>query len=666
MISSSVFLEEAGELLIELESALLELENNPNDLELIQRVFRALHTIKGSGAMFGFDRVSHFTHDIEAVFDRVRENQLSVTPELINLTLESRDLIKALLNENDSATVDLKQLTRITDEFQKLSGIEKAPQPKSASAAPKGAPNAKSAWKIRFRPAHDVMRRGMNLLHLIKELADLGELRTSADVSYLPDLREMDPETCYLVWDFQLTTGEPLEAIRDVFIFVEDAVELVIERVGGPENQSEPPSGLGEPKVGTQAPEPAAKRDQNAAPRTEQRETRGGESKASIRVAAEKLDALLNFVGELVIVQARLSDLALRSNDAETVFIAEEVERLSAGLRDSAMSIRMLPLRGTFERFRRLIHDLTRDLKKEIDFTTEGAETELDKTVIDQLNDPLLHLIRNSADHGVEMPQERVAAGKAKAGKIHLSATYSGANVLIRISDDGRGLNPEAIRARAIQKGLIQPDARLGESDLVSLILMPGFSTAREVTDVSGRGVGMDVVRRNVEALRGSIEVTSVQNSGTTVTLRLPLTLAIIDGLLVRLAQAHFVIPLSSVVECIELSRQDVENMHGKRLVNVRGELVPYISLRNYFEIGGEVPAIEQVIIVETRDGRFGFALDEVLGDHQTVIKNLGRIYRDVQVISGATIMGDGSIALILDPHRLVQDVTASGSSIQK
>jgi len=361
-------------------------------------------------------------------------------------------------------------------------------------------------------------------------------------------------------------------------------------------------------------------------------------------------------------VQARLSEVAGRRDDADIQDISEAVDRLTAALRENTMSIRMLPLKTTFERFRRLVHDLSLDLHKEVDLMLEGADTALDKTVIDQLNDPLVHLIRNSMDHGIETPEARRAAGKSPNGTIHLSARHSGANVLIQVSDDGRGLDAEAIRARAVEKGLISGDARLSEAEVFSLILTPGFSMAREVTEVSGRGVGMDVVRRSIDALRGSIDIASKPGQGLTVTLRLPLTLAIIDGLLVRVGQAHFVLPLANSLECVELSRQDIVDAHGKHLADVRGEIVPYIRLSEYFQMDTARPEREQIMVVETELGHYGFVVDQVLGDHQTVIKNLGRVYRNVQVVSGATILGNGTVALILDPHRLVQNVVQSVS----
>ncbi|MGB7131262.1 MAG: chemotaxis protein CheA, partial [Candidatus Sulfotelmatobacter sp.] len=360
----------------------------------------------------------------------------------------------------------------------------------------------------------------------------------------------------------------------------------------------------------------------------------------------------------LVTVQARLGEIATRRDDPDVVTVAEEIERLTSALRENSMSIRLLPIRGTFERFRRLVHDLARDLHKEVELTIEGADTELDKTVIDQLNDPIMHLIRNSMDHGIESPEARRAANKRPTATIHLSAKHAGASVLIGVTDDGGGINAQAVRERAIEKAMMAATAQLTEAEIFSFILAPGFSTARQVTDVSGRGVGMDVVRRSVDALRGTIDIASQPGAGTSVTLRLPLTLAIIDGLLVRIGHNYFVLPLANTLECIELTRQDIEKANGKHMANVRGEIIPYIRLREYFNIRTERPEREQIMVAETEQGRYGFVVDQVLGDHQTVIKNLGRFYRHVQVVSGATILGNGSVALILDPQRLVQEAT--------
>ena len=352
------------------------------------------------------------------------------------------------------------------------------------------------------------------------------------------------------------------------------------------------------------------------------------EAVSSIRVSAEKLDKLVDLVGELVTIQARLTEKAASGKDPELLFVAEEVERLTNELRDNTMSIRMLPIGSTFSRFKRLVRDLSQELGKEIELYTEGAETELDKTVIERLNDPLIHIIRNSVDHGIEEPSVREELGKPRVGTIVLSAKHSGGNVLIDITDDGKGLHKEKLRRKAVEKGLISPDAEMSEKEIFSLIFAPGFSTSAAVTSVSGRGVGMDVVKKTVDGLRGSVDVSSEEGTGTSVTLKLPLTLAIIDGLLVEIGKQHFVLPLSLVKECVELTREDVEHSHGRHIANVRGEIVPYVRLREKFGIKGDLPDIEQIVIADIQRTSIGLVVDNVIGEHQTVIKSLGRIYR--------------------------------------
>jgi two-component system chemotaxis sensor kinase CheA len=649
------FQEEARELLTELESALLELDQKRDDREVVGRAFRALHTIKGSGAMFGFDDVAGFAHNLETAFDRLRNGQLTATADLINLTLAAGDQIKTMLDEAAGrGAVDHIRSASILAELRELTGSSDARRDvapfSTASAAPAGVAHD---WCIRFRPGPTVLLNGINPLLLLRELRELGRLQIDLDTAAIPPLRAIDAEHCYLAWNMVLTTSAAPEAIRDVFIFVEDDCELTIERA--PDQAAHTADAPTQITVAASAVAPISKVGDAAG-------AASSGTASSIRVSTEKLDQLVNLVGELVTVQARLSEVAGRRDDVDILDISEAVDRLTAALRENSMSIRMLPLKTTFERFRRLIHDLSADLHKEVDFTIEGADTELDKTVIDRLNDPLVHLIRNSMDHGIETPEARRAAGKPPTGTIHLSARHAGANVLIRITDDGRGLDVEAVRARAIDQGLIDSAARLSEAEIFSLVLSPGFSTAREVTDVSGRGVGMDVVRRSIEGLRGSIDIASKPGEGLTVTLRLPLTLAIIDGLLVRVGEAHFILPLANSLECVELTRQDILDAHGKHIANVRGEIIPYIRLSEYFQMDAARVEREQIMVVETEYGHYGFVVDQVLGDHQTVIKNLGRLYRNVQVVSGATILGNGTVALILDPHRLVQNVVQSVS----
>ncbi len=645
------FQEEARESLVQLESVLLELGNTPTDTDLVGKAFRALHTIKGSGMMFGFDEVAAFTHHIETAFDAVRSGRLSATPDLINLTLGALDQIKAMLDQAAGhGTADASVAAQILTKVRELTGApapasqEKVKGPQETISS--GIQKLPSAWLIRFHPGADLLRNGANPLLLFRELRQLGSLQITANTDAIPPIAELEPDRCYVSWDMVLTTAATADEIRDIFIFVEDSCELAIEAAPGPASTA--------PAVESLA---AVETPKTKNPPWGRRASDTPDNASSIRVPAAKLDQFVDLVGELVTVQARLGEIATRCEDSEIAAVSEEVERLTAALRESSMNIRMLPIRATFERFRRLVHDLARDLHKEVELTTEGVETELDKTVIERLYDPLMHLIRNSMDHGIESVEARGKAGKRPQARIHLSARHSGAQVLICVTDDGKGIDREAVRVRAIERGLIAADAKLTESEIFSLILAPGFSTAKEVTDVSGRGVGMDVVHRNVEALRGTVEIASTPGQGTVVTLRLPLTLAIIDGLLVRVGQTRFVLPVANTVECVELTRQDVQNAHGKHLANIRGEVIPYVRLKEYLGIQAEQQDREQVMISETEHGRFGFVVDEVLGDHQTVIKNLGRLYRDVSAVSGATILGDGTVALILDVHRLAQDV---------
>jgi two-component system chemotaxis sensor kinase CheA len=634
-------IEETLDLLAEMESALLQLDQKRDDLDAVGRAFRALHTIKGNGAMFGFDDIARFTHNLETAFDQLRKGKIAATPELIKLTLAAGDQIKAMLDEaNGLAVADKERASRILAELRQLPGLQDAEHTPASSAPPPPIATQRGPmrdWKIFFRPALNIFSNGTDPLLVLRELRTMGQLRVAVDTSRVPPLCELNPESCYFAWNMVLTTSETVDTIRDAFVFVEGDSEIEIVADGLPVADADKTSSRSNV--------------------SDERPACGNASVSSLRVSTEKLDQLVNLVGELVTVQARLSEFAAKQEDSSIVAISEDIDRLTGALRENSMSIRMLPLKTIFGRFQRLVHDLSATLEKEVDLVIEGGDTELDKTVIDQLNDPLVHLIRNSMDHGIETPEARIKAGKKSTATIQISALHSGANVLVRISDDGRGLNVEAVRARAVEQGLLDASAQASESEILSLIWSAGFSTAREVTDVSGRGVGLDVVRRSIEALRGTIEVDNRPGAGLTITLRLPLTLAIIDGLLVRVGHSHFVLPLANSLECIELTEQDIQDVHGNHLANVRGELVPYIRLSEYFEMGNERPWREQIMIVETESGRYGFVVDEVLGDHQTVIKNLGKLYQNVQGISGATILGNGTVALILDPHRLVQNV---------
>jgi len=664
---ADTFRDEANDLLADLEIALLELESQPTNRDAISRVFRGLHTIKGSGGMLGYDRIASFAHEIESTYDLIREGKFLVTPRLISLTLLARDHIKQLLEglageEFESAGA------RIVAEFlelQKDAGISKEAVEKriDVEAEPRAQirhlrePGEETIYRIRFKPPANVFARGIDLCLLFRDLQELGRCSVYCHTQPLPELNLFEYDLCYLFWDFVLTTVRGEAAIHEVFQFIEEDSELEIVELGAAGEDLEVRR-LGDILVEKQSVEP----DQVFAALSEQQHVSATRKSAarleppSLRVSADKLDDLVNIVGEIVTMQARLTQLAAVCGDPEIAFVAEEMDRLADKLRDSTMSIRMLPIGATFEKYRRLVRDLARDLGKEVELITQGGDTELDKTVIDRINDPLIHLIRNCVDHGLESPEQREAAGKSRTGKIVLSAIHSGAHVLIQIRDDGAGLNKDAIREKALAKGLIKPHDELTENDVFALICSPGFSTAKTLSGVSGRGVGMDVVKQNVEGLRGSLEIGSKQGEGTIFTLKLPLTLAIIDGLLVRVAQRYFILPLANILECIELRAETMSANQGRQFVVVRDEMVPYVDIRRHFGIEAAAPAISQVMIAETREGKFGFLVDLVVGDHKTVIKKLGGLYKNVESVSGAAILGDGKIALILDLDKLASE----------
>lgn len=663
------FRQEAADLLVQLEEALLDLEDRPDDAGLVDKAFRALHTIKGSGAMFGFTAVAEFTHHLETAFDQVRSHQRPVTAALISLTLESLDHIRGLIEAPEAA--DGAKGAALLEGLRGLAVV--APPPPPAAAAPAAEPAGPATWRIRFKPGRDVISFGTNPLLLLRELAALGDCTVTPLADGVPPLEELDPHACYMAWDILLTTDQPRTTLEDVFLFVADESTLTFERLEAtvdkrvgdilvergdvrPDDVStalakQQPLGrllVADGKVSPDRVDSALAEQQHI---REKAKTPAAEAQ-TVRVQADRLDSLMDQVGELVIAQARLRQVAGLSDDSTLRAIAEEVERLASDLRDTTMSIRMLPIGTLFGRFRRLVRDLSRSLGKEVALTTAGEETELDKTVIEALNDPLVHLIRNSLDHGLEPVEARRAAGKPAEGRLHLSAVHSGAQVLITIQDDGRGLDRVAIRAKAEERGLITPGAEVSDSDLFSMIFHPGFSTAKAISSVSGRGVGLDVVKQTIASLRGTIDIASTAGEGTRVTLKLPLTLAIIDGLLVRVAAGFYVLPLAAVEEVVDLTAQQDATSRGRSFLNIRGDIVPFVRLRELFNTAGQPDPYQKVVIVAAAERRVGLVVDQVIGQYQTVIKSLSQLLGDVEGFSGATILGDGSVALILDvPH---------------
>lgn len=640
----AAFRVEAGELLDQVEQGLLDLGHALGDMDLVNAVFRGLHTLKGSGAMFGFDALAGFTHHCETAFDRVRKGQVPATGELVAVILSAQDHMRALV-DGDAPVAEGEAI---------LARLHAALESAAATEAPTPAPAAgPSGWRLFFRLPPDAMANGTNPLMLLDELRELGDAQVIARTDAVPPLGELVPTECHLGWEVTLTGDIRREDIEDVFIFVMDDMKLEIEPLGAePVEQAQTPDG--DPAIAEPVSSPASAPVAAGAPASSSSRTAVKPVGESVRVPAERLDELMDRVGELVIAQSRLSQLAHGGSDLVLRSVSEEIERLASELRDTMMVMRMVPVASLFGRFRRLVHDLARDTGKRIDLVTEGEATEVDKTVVERLFDPLVHIVRNSCDHGLELAEDRIAAGKPATGTVRLSAHQAGGEVVITVRDDGRGIDRERVRAKAEANGLLQPGQTVSDQELLQLIFHPGFSTAAQVTNLSGRGVGMDVVKRTIESLRGSIDVASLDGQGSTITLCIPLTLAIIDGLLVRVGQGRYVIPLAAVEECLELSLEEDMRSRGRSLITLRDRLVPFLRLRDIFATGTKPDTYQKIVVVTTGAERVGLVVDQIIGNHQTVIKSMSPLHADIANFAGATILGDGGVALILDIAQLV------------
>lgn len=663
------FIEEASEHIQDLEQALLELEHDPGNKPLIERVFRAMHSLKGSGAMFGFEKISEFTHHLETIYDLVRNDEMAIDAELLNLTLKSVDHLSLLLNEeNESPEELLEKHTGLIKQIEDF--IDKSKESSNSAAPRERKKDVKTlqTYFIIFQPNEDIMKNGTNPLFLIDELHSLGKCIAIPIYYKIPMPDEFDNDKCYISWQIFLTTDADINSITDVFIFVEDECVLEVNQIYDgnlleneeflakiaeiQKNQKE--ISVTEIKVMvSRISQPEARLDAKV---TEDRSSslQKEQTISSIRVSSDKLDQLMNLVSEMVTTQARLSLYAEQDGTPELLNIAENVQKLSRQLRDNAFSIVLIPIENMLTRFQRLVRDLSKELKKEVVFEAEGVDTELDKTIIENLTDPLMHILRNSLDHGIELPDIRMKLGKPRVGKILLKAFYSGANVIIQIFDDGAGIDPNFIRQKAINKGLISAESPLSKREILDLVFIPGFSTASKVTDVSGRGVGMDVVKRKIADIRGEVDLESEVGVGTTLTIKLPLTLSIIDGLLVKVDEIFYVIPLSVIDKIYAVEHRKLMKSFNNMVV-LDGEQVPFFHLRNEFLLPENSSEYEEVIVVRYEDKRVGIAVDSVIGEYQAVLKPLGKHYKRQEIISGATILGDGTIALVLDTNKAIK-----------
>ncbi|GBC60705.1 chemotaxis protein CheA [Desulfonema ishimotonii] len=683
----NTYRQEACELLADIEMTLLDVEKEAADTAAFNRIFRAMHTIKGSGAMTGFDDIADFAHRMETVLERVCANTVPVTTELIDLILAASDQIRAMLNRgSDNIPADQETLRRIAAAFDAMLPEEdERPDTDSETSGPENK-KADKTYKIGFRPDPGIFACGMNPLLLLDELRDMGLCMVEAHTDDIPVLGDMDAEECYLAWDFTLTTDQDIDAVNGVFMFVEDTSDIRVRSADFPDREipEEMEAALlhlcgrlletgyitaeefrmavnRESRISELLADAGIVSQEEVGTGPDSGRHPDKKEKAfipeSIRVPLNKIDHLVNLIGELIITEQRLTQIAADIDEVRLHNPLKAAARLTGELRNCILGIRMIPIDTLFGRFRRYVRDTANELGKEIELITEGAETELDKTIIEHLGDPLVHMIRNSIDHGIEGPDEREKAGKPRKGKIRLSAAHQGASVGITIEDDGRGIDPARVRARAVEKGLIDARAELSEKEICNLLFAPGFSTSDVVTGISGRGVGMDVVKHAIDSLRGSVRLTGRKGEGTAIRLSLPLTLAIIDGLLIKSGGYFFILPIDSVEGCIELTKDRIEKACGRSMTRVREKLVPFIRLRDIFGLPGEKPEIEQVVIIRSEDTDVGIVADEVIGEHQTVVKSMGKVYQNAEWISGATIMGDGKVVFILDVPGLIRYV---------
>ena len=722
----SIFVDEAMERIAELEGGLLQIEKSPDDKELLNTIFRAAHTIKGSSGSLGLKDISAFTHHMEEILDLVRQEKLSPDKELINVLLDATDMIKEMVESVASETTFefsrcedlLKRMEEMktrqehvirTPESLRLSGdliarsdVSRSPERserdeailKDEIASPSARNDNKKEYRIIFVPDPNLFKRGIDPSVIINDLKNIGEIVSiKANTDAVPMLSELNCENLYLGWDIQLKANKKIETIKDahefiekikeVFEFVEDSSEIKILPVTVPEKNM-PLMGkmlVDEGIVKTEDVEEALKAQKKLGEiLVEQGKVSSGEIEkvldkqrnkkveafknsvsSTIRVDLKKLDHLINIVGEMVIVHSMFQQ-TLQSNGNSTSekfdHLFSQLQRIGKDIQESAMSLRMLPVGEVFQRFTRLVRELSASKNKNMELIITGEDTELDKGVLEKIADPLVHLIRNSIDHGIETPEERLSKGKPANGTINLSAYQMGDSVYIDVEDDGRGLNKEKIIEKAISKGIINSAPGLTDDHLYNFIFMPGFSTAESVTDVSGRGVGMDVVKKNIESLNGRVYIRTKQNEGTTMSIKLPLTLAIIDGLTVLIGEEVFVVPITSVVESLRPHRDDVKTLNEKgEAINIRGEFIPLVRLYKELRIKPwKKDPWEAIVVVASHDGKKCCLLaDELVGEQQVVLKNLGTAMPKIKGISGGTILGDGKVALVLDVHGIME-----------
>jgi two-component system chemotaxis sensor kinase CheA len=654
------FLAESRDLLEDMERHLLEAERGESSPDAVNAIFRAAHTIKGSGGLFDLPQLVGFTHVVESVLDLVRDEALPLSSELIGLLLVCCDHIHALVETAaDPSHADPAALAAEAEPLlaQLQTYLQSSACGVTAAAIQHSPPEKQSGyWRISLKLFADALRFGNSPLKLIRNLRGLGSVESiGTDYSQLPRFEELDPEANYLGFQILLRSDADRAAIEDVFEFVRDDCDLDIAAVPAPTDAatllvSEPM--IAAAPAGTLAAVPNAANAALAPVRNAPDAGGRNNDARSIRVDADKLDRMIDLVGELIIAVSSTNANAQRTGDAQLLESASILAGLVEDVRESALQLRMVKIGGTFSRFQRVVHDVARELGKDIALVVAGEDTELDKSVVEKIGDPLTHLVRNAMDHGIEPADVRVARGKPARGTVGLNAYHDSGSIVIQITDDGGGLNRDRILAKALERGLIEPGRQLSDREVFAMIFEPGFSTAEKVTNLSGRGVGMDVVKRNITALRGTVEIDSAAGLGTTISVRLPLTLAIINGFQVGVGKSVFVVPLDVVEECVEFTPD-----YTSDYIDLRGSVLPYVRLRELFALGGKTPPRESIVVIRQGAQRFGLVVDTLLGEWQTVIKPLSKVFAQVKGISGSSILGSGDVALILDVPSLIQQL---------
>ncbi len=656
-----VFYDESFEGLDSMEELLLSLSEGDADNEAVNTIFRAAHSIKGGSATFGFSAVAEFTHILESLLDEMREGQREVTTEAVSLLLQSvdclRDMLQSLQENDECDSTTSKELGK---KFLAMSGDDSSTAGSDSNEEPADDDSSEAAngdeWLITFKPESHILSNGNEPLRMFRELSMMGECNVKLAESSIPKWGEFQPDELLLNWEVFLKADIEQEEIDEVFEWVIDECELTITHPDKTDNGEE--TGVSEEEQApTTVEATAAVETSTSKAVVKQAKPKKEVSKgaSSIRVGIEKVDSLINLVGELVITQSMLSQVGtdFQVSQLEVLRVGlTQLEQNTRELQESVMQIRMMPISFAFNRFPRMVRDTAMQMDKKIDLQISGENTELDKTVMERIGDPLVHLVRNSLDHGIEKPEDRLKKGKPETGTVKLDAFHQGGNILIEISDDGQGINASKVFAKAVEKGLVSSQDRLSDQEIYKLLFEPGFSTAEVVTDVSGRGVGMDVVKRNINVLGGSIDVFSEPDKGSMFSIRLPLTLAILDGQLIKVGDQIFVVPLMSVTESLQIKEEQISCVGGEMdLYQLRDDYVPIIDIAEEFGFVKEKTELEEslLVVVEGENQKIGLLVDELQAQQQVVIKSLDVNYKPIQGISGATILGDGRVALILD-----------------